>query len=48
MNIFKELDKRTDDLLSKIGIEDKNTQDIVQVGALAVVAAIIYKMWRKK
>ena len=48
MNIVKLLDKQADDMLEKVGIKNKDIQNLIEVGGVAVVGYLIYKLWRKK
>lgn len=48
MKALEKIDKKADEMLAKIGIKDKDIQNIIEVGGVLLGAVILYKLWRNK
>jgi len=45
--MIKMLDKKADELLAKVGIKNKDLQNVIEVGGLVLLGYAIYRAWKK-
>jgi len=47
MNLLTILDEKADELLDKVGVKNKDVQNLIEVGGVTLIGYMVYRLWRK-